>query len=192
MCTWTPPISKFSTLAELHTRLESNLGQTLKSDSLQEPRFYPADDVKTPLKRRVIRKPTALRSSIQPGTVLILLAGRFKGKRVVFLKQLPSGLLLVTGPFRINGVCSLPPYRRYCNRISGSKHLSWQTGVLWTERFTASPFVGSIVSGNDACSSEPGYIACCHIQLTDTKPQISHLSPLFFRDRCSNSARKLA
>ena len=72
----------------------------------QEPRFYPADDVKKPLKRRVIRKPAALRSSISPGTILILLAGRFKGKRVVFLKQLPSGLLLVTGPFRVNGVSS--------------------------------------------------------------------------------------
>ena len=77
----------------------------------QAPRFYPADDVKTPVKRHFVQRPARLRPSITPGTVLILLAGRFKGRRVVFLRQLPSGLLLVTGPFRINGVRPAPRLR---------------------------------------------------------------------------------
>ncbi len=67
--------------------------------------YYNPDDVKSHFKRpSKAVKPTRLNKKIVPGTVLILLTGRFKGRRVVFLKQLKSGLLLVTGPYKINGV----------------------------------------------------------------------------------------
>ncbi|KXS10013.1 hypothetical protein M427DRAFT_116563 [Gonapodya prolifera JEL478] len=80
-------------------------GGVRKVPVVKSSRWYPAEDVAVPKKSRKTSRPTKLRGSITPGTVLILLAGRFRGKRVVFLKQLEkTGLLLVTGPFRINGV----------------------------------------------------------------------------------------
>lgn len=67
-----------------------------KPKAPKAPKWYPADDVK-PKPPPQKHNPQKLRKSITPGTVLILLAGRFRGKRVVFLKPLPSGTLLVTG-----------------------------------------------------------------------------------------------
>merc|ERR1711898_18165 len=81
-----------------------------KAEAKKAPRYYPAEDVKGKLgnNHHNTRKQTKLRVSITPGTVVILLAGHFKGKRAVFLKQLDSGLMLITGPYKINGV----PLRR--------------------------------------------------------------------------------
>ncbi|GAA5992563.1 hypothetical protein JCM11641_002633 [Rhodosporidiobolus odoratus] len=76
--------------------------------SAEETSFYPGEDVKQKKASRKTVRPTKIRSSITPGTVLILLAGRFRGKRVVALGTTATGLIVVSGPYKVNGV----PLRR--------------------------------------------------------------------------------
>jgi large subunit ribosomal protein L6e len=85
--------------AARQARKEANKG--LKTSK----NWYPVTDGKRHFTRKS-KTPRAarLRKDIQAGQVLILLSGRFRGRRVVFLKALPSDLLLVTGPYKVNGV----------------------------------------------------------------------------------------
>merc|ERR1711976_597835 len=76
---------------------------------------YPTEDVvKSKATARVFSKHArSVRSSLSAGTVAIVLAGAHKGKRVVVLKSLASGLVLITGPFKVNGC----PLRRVNQRL---------------------------------------------------------------------------
>ncbi|KAH7383290.1 ribosomal protein L6e-domain-containing protein [Pyrenochaeta sp. MPI-SDFR-AT-0127] len=76
-------------------------------------KYYPAEEEAQMKKARKTAHPTKYRDSLAPGTVLILLSGRFRGKRVVLLRQLSQGVLLITGPFKSNGV----PLRRVNHRF---------------------------------------------------------------------------
>ena len=79
--------------------LEANKGLKVKKN------WYPVSDLKSHFKRKCkAPKNTHISAPLTPGQVVILLSGRFRGRRVVYLKKLETGLLLVTGPYKYNGV----------------------------------------------------------------------------------------
>jgi len=117
-----PPAPRKSNVVEKQLKGEKN-GGTRKVAIRKAPKFYPTEDLRGKRNqkkshktddrpKKPARHSKKLRSTITPGTVLILLAGKHKGKHVVFLKQLESGLLLTTGPWKINGA----PLRRVNQR----------------------------------------------------------------------------
>lgn len=70
------------------------------------PKLYPTETRPQKSKTgRVTHKnhPRKFKKGLEPGRILIILAGKHRGKRVVLLKTLKSGLLLVSGPFKLNG-----------------------------------------------------------------------------------------
>merc|ERR1719312_141345 len=100
-------------------RGKNPIGKNKKEEAKPKTRFpksYVTQQGKSKLRLRKTKcfsdHVRRIRPSLVPGTVLILLAGPHKGKRVVLLKALESGLLMVTGPFKYNGV----PIRRVNQR----------------------------------------------------------------------------
>ena len=90
----------------LAARKESRKKNAEENKKLQfKKNWYPVSDLKPHYKRKCkIPKTSHIASPLTPGQVVIILSGRFRGRRVVFLKKLESNLLLVTGPYKYNGV----------------------------------------------------------------------------------------
>ena len=90
----------------LEKRKESRKKNLEENKNLKfKKNWYPVSDLKKHFVRKCkVPKTSHIAAPLTPGQVVIILSGRFRGRRVVFLKKLESNLLLVTGPYKYNGV----------------------------------------------------------------------------------------
>ena len=99
----------------------------VKAGEAKAPYYYPTDDMileaKVKKHHKACKKSAAkapkgsleaLKASLVPGKIVIILAGKYAGKKVVFLKQCEkTGSLICTGPYKVNGVPLLRINQRY-------------------------------------------------------------------------------
>lgn len=70
---------------------------------MKQPKAHPTVTIKTRKGERTVNV-VKVRKSLKPGTICIVLAGPAQGKRVVLLRVLRNGTLVVAGPQSVNGV----------------------------------------------------------------------------------------
>lgn len=132
---------------------------TTKAKAKAEPepakagRFYSTEDAKKPMaSSKSKHRATKIKASCKPGAVLILLAGPHKGKRVVCLGSLPSGLLLVTGPFKLNGC----PIRRVNQAYVIGTSTTVDVSKVDTSKFTDAYFAKDPSAKKDKSAEDFG------------------------------------
>lgn len=98
-------------------------------------------------------RPTKLRASLTPGTVVIALNGRFRGKRCIMLGGMENGMILVSGPYKVNGV----PLRRLNAKSVIATSTKVNIGNIDLSKYTSEYFAKSDAEFESARQDESAF-----------------------------------